>query len=238
MAGINAHNKINKKEPFILKRSEAYIGVLIDDLINKGTDEPYRMFTSRAEYRILLRQDNADIRLTEKGYDLGLADEERLKNVVEKKKHVEELMDELDNKKLKPASVNDKLPQYNSTPLKEGTSVGKIILRPEIGLKEVRDLSPEVGVYLDTYKKEILEQAEILIKYKTYIDKEYQLATKMESLDSKLIDTKFDYSQIKALSAEAREKLKATRPANLGQASRISGVSPADISILMVYLSK
>jgi tRNA uridine 5-carboxymethylaminomethyl modification enzyme len=238
MAGINAHNKINKLEPFVLKRSEAYIGVLVDDLINKGTDEPYRMFTSRAEYRILLRQDNADIRLTEKGFDLGLADENRLKNVVEKKKHVDELMLELDSKKLKPTLVNDKLPQFNSTPLKEGTSVGKIILRPEIGLKEVRDLSPEIGTYLDGFTREILEQAEIQIKYKTYIDKEYQLATKMESLDSKLIATDFDYSQIKALSAEAREKLKATKPSNLGQASRISGVSPADISILMVYLNK
>ena len=238
MAGINAHNKINKLEPFVLKRSEAYIGVLVDDLITKGTDEPYRMFTSRAEYRILLRQDNADIRLTEKGFDLGLADEERLKHVVEKKKHVDELMLELDSKKLKPTLVNDKLPQFNSTPLKEGTSVGKIILRPEIGLKEVRDLSPEIGTYLDGYTKEILEQAEIQIKYKTYIDKEYQLATKMESLDTKLIATDFDYSTIKALSAEAREKLQAVKPSNLGQASRISGVSPADISILMVYLNK
>ena len=238
MAGINAHNKINKLEPFVLKRSEAYIGVLVDDLITKGTDEPYRMFTSRAEYRILLRQDNADIRLTEKGFDLGLADEERLKHVVEKKKHVDELMLELDSKKLKPTLVNDKLPQFNSTPLKEGTSVGKIILRPEIGLKEVRDLSPEIGTYLDGYTKEILEQAEIQIKYKTYIDKEYQLATKMESLDTKLIAADFDYSIIKALSAEAREKLQAVKPNNLGQASRISGVSPADISILMVYLNK
>ena len=238
MAGINAHNKINKLEPFVLKRSEAYIGVLVDDLITKGTDEPYRMFTSRAEYRILLRQDNADIRLTEKGFDLGLADEERLKHVVEKKKHVDELMLELDSKKLKPTLVNDKLPQFNSTPLKEGTSVGKIILRPEIGLKEVRDLSPEIGTYLDGYTKEILEQAEIQIKYKTYIDKEYQLATKMESLDTKLIATDFDYSTIKARSAEAREKLQAVKPSNLGQASRISGVSPADISILMVYLNK
>ncbi len=238
MAGINAHNKIHNIKPFILKRSEAYIGVLIDDLINKGTDEPYRMFTSRAEFRILLRQDNADLRLTEKGYDLGLASEERLKNVVEKKQHVEKLIRELNEKKLRPAIVNDKLPQFNTTPLKEGTSVKKLILRPEIGLNEVRQLSEDVNKYLAEYDREILEQAEIQIKYETYIDKEHQLAIKMESLDLKKIDTDFDYDIIKALSAESREKLKSIRPLNLGQASRISGVNPADISVLMVYLNK
>lgn len=238
MAGINAHNKIHNLKPFILKRSEAYIGVLIDDLINKGTDEPYRMFTSRAEFRILLRQDNADLRLTEKGYDLGLASEERLKNVVEKKQHVEKLIRELNDKKLRPAIVNDKLPQFNTAPLKEGTSVKKLILRPEIGLNEVRQLSEDVNSYLAEYDRVILEQAEIQIKYETYIDKEHQLAIKMESLDLKKIDTDFDYDIIKALSAESREKLKSIRPLNLGQASRISGVSPADISVLMVYLNK
>ena len=238
MAGINAHNKIHNIKPFILKRSEAYIGVLIDDLINKGTDEPYRMFTSRAEFRILLRQDNADLRLTEKGYDLGLASEERLKNVVEKKQHVEKLIRELNEKKLRPAIVNDKLPQFNTTPLKEGTSVKKLILRPEIGLNEVRQLSEEVNNHLADYDREILEQAEIQIKYETYIEKEHQLAMKMESLDLKKIDPDFDYEIIKALSAESREKLKSIRPLNLGQASRISGVNPADISVLMVYLNK
>jgi len=238
MAGINAHNKIYNKPPFILKRSEAFIGVLIDDLINKGTEEPYRMFTSRAEYRILLRQDNADLRLTEKGYDLGLASEDRLRKMLEKKQHVSQLIDELNTKKLKPAAVNGALPKFNSTPLKEGTSVRKIILRPEIGLNEVRELSADMNTYLDSYDKETLEQAEIQIKYETYIDKESQLALKLESLDSKKIDPDFDYSQIKALSAESREKLKSARPINLGQASRISGVSPADISVLMVYLNK
>jgi tRNA uridine 5-carboxymethylaminomethyl modification enzyme len=238
MAGINAHNKIHNIKPFILKRSEAYIGVLIDDLINKGTDEPYRMFTSRAEFRILLRQDNADLRLTERGYDLGLASEERLKNVVEKKQHVEKLIRELNEKKLRPAIVNDKLPNFNTTPLKEGTSVKKLILRPEIGLNEVRQLSEDVNTYLEEYDLEVLEQAEIQIKYETYIDKEYQHAIKMESLDLKKINPEFDYDIIKALSAESREKLNVIKPLNLGQASRISGVSPADISVLMVYLNK
>lgn len=238
MAGINAHNKIHNIKPFILKRSEAYIGVLIDDLINKGTDEPYRMFTSRAEFRILLRQDNADLRLTEKGYDLGLASEERLKNVVEKKEHVEILISELNKKKLKPAIVNGKLPDFNTAPLKEGTSVKKLILRPEIGLNEVRQLSEDMNTYLAEYDREIIEQAEIQIKYETYIVKEHQLAIKMESLDLKKIDADFDYGIIKALSAESREKLNAIKPLNLGQASRISGVTPADISVLMVYLNK
>ena len=238
MAGINAHNKIKNIKPFILKRSEAYIGVLIDDLINKGTDEPYRMFTSRAEFRILLRQDNADLRLTEKGYDLGLASEERLKNVVEKKQHVEKLISELNEKKLKPTNVNDKLPQFNTALLKEGTSVKKFILRPEIGLGEVRQLSEDMNSYLAEFDREIIEQAEIQIKYETYIDKEHQLALKMESLDLKKIDADFDYSIIKALSAESREKLNSIKPLNLGQASRISGVTPADISVLMVYLNK
>ena len=238
MAGINAHNKINNIKPFILKRSEAYIGVLIDDLINKGTDEPYRMFTSRAEFRILLRQDNADLRLTEKGYDLGLASEERLKNVIEKKQHVKRLIGELNEKKLKPTIINDKLTTFNTAPLKEGTSVKKLILRPEIGLDEVSKLSEDMNNYLSEFDREIIEQAEIQIKYETYIDKEHQLALKMESLDLKKIDVDFNYSIIKALSAESREKLKAIKPINLGQASRISGVTPADISVLMVYLNK
>ena len=238
MAGINAHNKINNIKPFILKRSEAYIGVLIDDLINKGTDEPYRMFTSRAEFRILLRQDNADLRLTEKGYDLGLASEERLKNVIEKKQHVKRLIGELNEKKLKPTIINDKLTTFNTAPLKEGTSVKKLIHRTEIGLDEVSNLSEDMNNYLLEFDREIIEQAEIQIKYETYIDKEHQLALKMESLDLKKIDVDFNYSIIKALSAESREKLKAIKPINLGQASRISGVTPADISVLMVYLNK
>jgi len=238
MAGINAHNKINAKKPFILKRSEAYIGVLIDDLINKGTDEPYRMFTSRAEFRILLRQDNADLRLTESGYGLGLASEERLKNVRQKRESVEKLISDLGTFKLRPAIVNDKLPQFKTAPLREGTSIKKLILRPELGLNEVKQLSDDMSDYLADYSKTTLEQAEIQIKYQTYIEKERQLALKMESLDTKKINADFDYNIIKALSAEAREKLNLIKPINLGQASRISGVTPADISVLMVYLNK
>lgn len=238
MAGINAHNKINRLEPFVLKRSEAYIGVLIDDLINKGTEEPYRMFTSRAEYRILLRQDNADIRLTEKGYELGLAKEEQYKKVLDKKKTVANLIKDLKKKKVSPADVNDQLPNFNTALLKEGTNIEKLIKRPEIGLEVVKKLNKELATFLNTYDKEVLEQAEIQIKYETYIDKESQLASKIEGLDLKKIRSAFDYDSIKALSTEAREKLKKIQPENLGQASRISGVSPADVSVLMVYLNK
>ena len=238
MAGINAHNKINNLDPFVLKRSEAYIGVLIDDLINKGTDEPYRMFTSRAEYRILLRQDNADLRLTEKGYNLGLTSEDRLSKVQDKKQEVAMLKDGLKKTKVSAASVNDNLPNFNTAQLKEGTNIEKLIRRPEIGLEAVKQLSSELDDYLSTYDREVLEQVEIQVKYATYIDKESQLAGKMENLDLKKISQGFDYDIIKALSAEAREKLKNIQPENLGQASRISGVSPADVSVLMVYLSK
>jgi len=238
MAGINAHNKNNNLQPFILKRSEAYIGVLIDDLINKGTEEPYRMFTSRAEFRILLRQDNADLRLTEKGYNLGLASENRFNKVVEKQKNVKKLIHELKTKKLKPALVNDKLKNFNTASLREGIAISKLILRPEIGLNQVSQLTDEAKTYLSGFEKDVIEQAEIQIKYKTYIDKEHQLALKMESLDLKKIDPDFNYARIKAISTEAREKLQLIKPDNLGQASRISGVSPADISVLMVYLNK
>jgi len=238
MAGINAVNKIRNNEPFVLKRSEAYIGVLIDDLINKGTDEPYRMFTSRAEYRILLRQDNADLRLTRKGYDLGLASKDQLDRVVKKEGQINQLLEELKSKKVNPSSVNKQIIRYNTSPLKEGTNIEKLIKRPEIGLDEIKLLSNDLANYLDTYDREIQEQAEIQIKYATYIEKEFNLAKKIESLDLKKIKSDFDYDMIKALSVEAREKLKKIRPENLGQASRISGVSPADVSVLMVYLNR
>ncbi|MEN8249083.1 MAG: FAD-dependent oxidoreductase, partial [Bacteroidota bacterium] len=238
MAGVNAHNKINQLKPFILKRSEAYIGVLIDDLINKGTEEPYRMFTSRAEFRILLRQDNADLRLTELGYNLGLASEDRLNKMLDKKKNVDQLIGDLDKLKLRPAVVNDKLAELNTATLKEGSSVKRIILRPEIGLSQARQLGSDVDEHLSSFSQDVIEQAEIRVKYDTYIEKERQLAIKMESLDQKKIDKDFDYDAIKALSAESREKLKTIKPINLGQASRVSGVSPADISVLMVYLNR
>ncbi len=238
MAGINAHNKLTDKEPFILKRSEAYIGVLIDDLINKGTEEPYRMFTSRAEFRILLRQDNADLRLTEKGYELGLADEKRLQKVQEKKAKVAALIDELSHIKVRPEEVNHKLADFNTAPIREGTQLHKLILRPELNLDKIKRLKGEIDNHLNNYEEEVVEQAEIQMKYQTYIEKEKILVEKMSSLDSKKISPDFNYDAIKALSAEAREKLKQVKPQNLGQASRISGVSPADISVLMVYLNR
>ncbi len=238
MAGINAHNKLTGKEPFILKRSEAYIGVLIDDLINKGTEEPYRMFTSRAEFRILLRQDNADLRLTEKGYELGLADEKRLQKVLAKKEKVAALIDELSRIKVRPEEVNHKLADFNTAPIREGTHLQKLILRPELNLDKIKRLDGEIDNHLNNYEEEVVEQAEIQMKYQTYIEKEKILVEKMSSLDAKKISADFDYDAIKALSAEAREKLKQVKPQNLGQASRISGVSPADISVLMVYLNR
>lgn len=238
IAGINAHNKVKEAEPFILKRSEAYIGVLIDDLINKGTKEPYRMFTSRAEFRILLRQDNADIRLTEKGHKLGLASDERLENMLNKKKDVARLLNDLQQKRVEPGDANDNLTSLNSAPIKQRIPVIGLIKRPELGINNLKDLNDDLKTYLEKYHQHVLEQAEILIKYDNYIAKERQLADKMEQLEDKKIRKDFDYESIKALSSEAKEKLKTIKPQTIGQASRISGVSPADVSVLMVYLSK
>lgn len=238
MAGINAHNKVHGKDPFILSRSEAYIGVLIDDLINKGTEEPYRMFTSRAEFRILLRQDNADIRLTQKGYDLGLASQDSLDKVNEKLRSVEALENVISTFKIKPAKVNDRLEHLGTATLKEGTSLEKLLKRPELGIEELKQISPDFSDVLETYPEDVIEQTEIKIKYATYIDKESQLAGKLGSMDSKKIPEGFNYNTIAALSAESREKLNKIQPRTLGQASRISGVSPADISVLLVYLNR
>jgi len=238
MAGINAHNKINNKDPFILSRSEAYIGVLIDDLINKGTEEPYRMFTSRAEFRILLRQDNADIRLTQKGYDLGLADQSRLDNVNAKIEAGRELENIIVQTKVKPSQVNTKLEAIGTAVLKEGSTLEKLLKRPEITIKEIAIIDDTFSKQLENFETEIIEQVEIRIKYATYIEKESQLAGKLESMDLKKIPTELDYSTISALSSESREKLTKVQPKTLGQASRISGVTPADISILLVYINK
>ena len=238
MAGINAHNKINNKDPFILSRSEAYIGVLIDDLINKGTEEPYRMFTSRAEFRILLRQDNADIRLTKKGYDLGLADKSRLDNVNAKIEAGRELENIIVQTKVKPSQVNTKLEAIGTAILKEGSTLEKLLKRPEITIKEIALVDEKFAEQLESFDEEIIEQVEIRIKYATYIEKESQLAGKLESMDLKKIPTELDYSTITALSSESREKLKKIQPKTLGQASRISGVTPADISVLLVYINK
>lgn len=239
MAGINAHNKIHEKNPFVLKRSEAYIGVLIDDLINKGTQEPYRMFTSRAEFRILLRQDNADIRLTPLGHKIGLASDERMENVIKKKKEVAHLVNDLKLKKLHPENINSELERLGSAKLKEKAPVYNLIKRPELSIFQIKELNAEgINEYLSEYSKETLEQAEILIKYEHYIEKEQKLAEKISGLENHKIEASFDYEGVKGLSSESREKLKTIRPETIGQASRISGVSPADISILMVYLGR
>jgi tRNA uridine 5-carboxymethylaminomethyl modification enzyme len=238
MAGINAHNKINNKEPFVLKRSEAYIGVLIDDLVNKGTQEPYRMFTSRAEYRVLLRQDNADIRLTELGHKLGLASDERLDHVLDKKNGVNHLITFLEKIKVDPIHVNDELTQMNTAVIREKIAVASLLKRPEISIREIKSLNQDLAQTINQFPEEIQQQAEIEIKYQTYIERERKLAEKIGSLENYKIKSDFDYDRVKALSAEAREKLKKIKPETIGQASRISGVSPADISILTVYMGK
>ena len=236
MAGINAHLKINEKEAFVLDRSEAYIGVLIDDLIHKGTEEPYRMFTSRAEYRILLRQDNADIRLTEKAYQIGLADESRYQKVQQKIEESDKVLRILNDFSLTPDEVNSGLEKLGSQILPQNYKAAKVLKRPELSLELLKQISPKLNTELEKYTWEAQEQAEILLKYDTYIDREKKTADKQSRFESMRIRESLDYKQIKALSAEAREKLNRLRPETLGQASRISGVSPADISVLMLYL--
>jgi len=238
MAGINAHNKINRQDPFILKRSEAYIGVLIDDLVNKGTSEPYRMFTSRAEYRILLRQDNADLRLTHMGHKIGLASTERLNTVNGKKTQMESLLKELKQMRATPAEINGSLALLESPPIGEKVPLINLLRRPQIGFKDLQKLDPGIAHALAKYSKETLEQVEILIKYEPYIDREQKLVEKIEGLENFKIRSDFDYDRVKALSSEAREKLKKIKPETIGQMTRISGVSPADVSVLSVYLGR
>jgi len=238
MAGINAHQRVHEKEPFTLSRSEAYIGVLIDDLINKGTDEPYRMFTSRAEYRILLRQDNADIRLTALGHELGLASDEALARVNRKTEDTHAVYDWFKQVKLAPEEINNHLEAMGTNPIKEKTTLYNLLKRPQVTLEALLAAKAIDASALAGYHNEAVEQAEILVQYEDYIVKEQQLATRMESLDTVNINPEFDYNRISALSKEAQEKLRKTKPSNLGQASRISGVKPSDISILMVYLAK
>ena len=238
IAGMNAHLKLNNQQPVVLKRSEAYIGVLIDDLVNKGTTEPYRMFTSRAEYRILLRQDNADLRLTELGYKVGLATEERFNTMNDKKQQVSKLMLALEALKLYPDQVNTNLREIQSAAIKEKVPVTHLLKRPEVGIKEIAKIHPSIALLLAPYGEEVKEQVEIQIKYLTYIDREERLAKKIESLEHYKIKADFDYDRVKALSSEAREKLKRIRPDTIGQVSRISGVSPADVSVLTIYMGK
>ena len=238
MAGINAHLKINHREPFILQRSEAYIGVLIDDLVTKGTDEPYRMFTSRAEYRILLRQDNADIRLTPKAHELGLASQERYDRVMEKMKGAGEIKKYFKETSVEPAEINPVLENISSVPITQKVKMFGVLARPDVSILDFTLHSERFRNFLSQYDSETIEQAEVVMKYEGYIEKENDMAEKIQKLENIKLDEDFDYRQLTSLSTEAREKLSKIKPRTLGQASRISGVNPSDISILMVYMGR
>jgi len=238
MAGINAHNKLKDKEPFTLARDEAYIGVLIDDLINKGTDEPYRMFTSRAEFRTILRQDNADLRLTEISNKLGLASNERLELVEAKLKEIGSTKALFEKTRLKPKEINPYLESINSSPLKEHFTIKKVLCRPEIELDNLLEGSEVVSEIAKDVSRETLEQVSIQLKYETYINKEKDLAMKAKQLEDLIIPDNFDFDKIPSIRIESREKFKQIRPRTIGQASRISGVNPTDIQILMVYMGR
>lgn len=237
IAGINAHNKVHSKDEFTLNRDEAYIGVLIDDLITKGTEEPYRMFTSRAEYRLLLRQDNADIRLTEKSYNIGLASEERLRKVEEKIKKSGELEEFLKELSLKPNVINPILEENESNPVDQAYRASQILTRPNINLEKLSKIEI-IGNKAREYSEEIQEQAEINIKYKGYIEKEKENVAKLQRMENIKIPDNFDFNKVASLSSEALQKMNNIRPKNIAQASRISGVSPADINVLLIYLGK
>lgn len=241
MAGINAHLLVHDNDPLVLSRSEAYIGVLIDDLITKGVDEPYRMFTSRAEYRILLRQDNADARLTERSYHMSLASEERYQHYQNKKHMVEEMIEYLNATGVTPDQVNGFLESHGTSPINQRTKLGYILLRPQLNLMDmVTQLDFLAAKYdaSDRFVRECLQEAEILIKYDGYINKEYDLAEKLNRLDYVKLPVDFDYHSLTSLSYEAREKLNRYHPETLGQASRISGISPSDISVLAIFLGR
>lgn len=239
MSGINAHLKLAGKEPFILQRDEAYIGVLIDDLITKGTEEPYRMFTSRAEYRTLLRQDNADLRLTPRSFEIGLAGGDRMRRVEEKEAKSIAFIDFFRNTSFKPEEVNPILESLDSSPVRQPDKMFKVFARPKVTMAHMLQLE-EVSGFVSEHSlgREVLEQAEIQVKYSGYIDKEKLNADKLQRLENIKIPDGFDYSKLKSLSFEAREKLDQIRPATISQASRISGVSPSDISVLLVYLGR
>jgi tRNA uridine 5-carboxymethylaminomethyl modification enzyme len=238
MAGINAHQKAKHFEPFILKRSEAYIGVLIDDLISKGTDEPYRMFTSRAEFRTLLRQDNADLRLTEMSHKLGLASEERMQMVNQKNESVTDIKNTLNNFNIDSDAINPFLESIGSSVISEKQRASKIILRPNVALNDLMKAVPTLKEAFGDASVDSIEQAEIQIKYERYIEKEVELVQKMSQLENLIIPDNFDYDKISAVSKEALQKFKKIKPRTLGQASRISGVNPSDVQILMVYMGR
>lgn len=237
MAGINAHQQTHELEPFTLSRSDAYIGVLIDDLINKGTDEPYRMFTSRAEFRTLLRQDNADERLTQKGHTLGLATQKRMNRFAEKKDKVDKLINEIKTTKIKPDEINDWLEINQTSPIREGTQLINLLRRSDLSFNTLLT-NEHFSFVRNSYSQEEIEQAEIIVKYESYIKKERLMVDKMKTMEDLSIPPQFDYDKIKTLSTESRIKLKAIRPQTLGQASRISGVSASDVSILLLFMGR
>ena len=239
MAGINAHLKVNSQDPFVLKRDQAYIGVLIDDLITKGTDEPYRMFTSRAEFRMLLRQDNADIRLTEISNRIGLASSDRLALVNRKNKQTRSFIDFITNLSVKPDEINPILINKDSAPIHQSMKMRKIYARPNITSEDLLSLKkPKEYVKENALSADVIEQAEIQVKYSGYIEKEKANAEKLQNLENISIPEKFDYNKLKSLSNEARSKLEEIRPKTLSQASRISGVSPSDISSMLIFMGR
>ncbi|MNK79903.1 tRNA uridine 5-carboxymethylaminomethyl modification enzyme MnmG [compost metagenome] len=239
MAGINAHLKVHEKDPLILKRDEAYIGVLIDDLITKGTEEPYRMFTSRAEYRTLLRQDNADFRLTPMSYEIGLASEDRLRRMEKKLNESEKMVQFFKETSVSIAETNPILEAKESAPISQGDKMFKIFSRPQIELEDMLKFE-KVSSYIEenNLDEEIVEQAVIQVKYSGYIEKERNNADKLNRLEEVKIPDNFDYNKIKSMSIEAKQKLSKIRPVTISQASRISGVSPSDISVLLIYMGR
>ncbi|SDQ01583.1 tRNA uridine 5-carboxymethylaminomethyl modification enzyme [Mucilaginibacter sp. OK268] len=238
IAGINAHQKINDKHELILKRSESYIGVLIDDLVTKGTEEPYRMFTSRAEHRLLLRQDNADIRLSPMGHELGLINDERLEKVKQKVKNSDDIVAYTRSKSIDPSHVNTLLDDLGTSPLSQSAKLFNLLSRPQVGFNDLKKVDEPLAELLSAYDKETVEQAEIKIKYESYFIKEMEIVDRMKKMEDREINPEFDYHTLVSLSKEAREKLMKIKPRTLGQASRISGVSPSDISVLMVHVSR
>jgi tRNA uridine 5-carboxymethylaminomethyl modification enzyme len=241
MAGVNAHLKIRNQSEFILKRSDAYIGVLIDDLITKGTEEPYRMFTSRAEYRLLLRQDNADQRLTPVSNKIGLASNERLSMVNEKYKKVDALISFLKNESLQPEQINPVLNDIGEKAILQKQKAAYVLLRPRLSLQDMISKIDSLRRFVDDgkyFNDDVIEEAELMIKYESYLEKEQEVADKMLNLENLTLIAGFNYSKLTSLSHEAREKLNRIQPRTIGQASRISGVSPADISVLIVYLGR
>lgn len=238
MAGINAANKVLNKPEFILKRSDAYIGVLIDDLITKGTEEPYRMFTSRAEYRILLRQDNADLRLTALGHSIGMIDDERMEKLNRKIEDIKSVIRILTKVGITPAEANNILAAYNSSPIKQQVKAVELLIRPHIHIDDICRMSAEINEKLSSFSREVIEQAEIQLKYDGYINREQEVANKLNRLEDVVIPEGIDYKDLKSLSSEAVNKLTSISPKTIGQASRISGISPSDVNVLLIYLGR